>query len=239
MTDSLKSSTESPHKFLAVGGILLATCSIIFPGLFFERASTGYLDERLARDQLQVYEKLTPERLATLDIRKQQAFNDKNNLEAQLDKLNPGPNVPANSSAVDKLETQLGEVKREIKSIEDESHQLSLDLELRRVNAKHEEDFSFNRRRNSRVFMVAGGIMAVIGLLISFMGCWQWRKRLRRQPELIAKEAEPKLEGATESTNQIEQKPPAQLPEVAVSTPSQPIPVDVVQKDELSTVQTR
>jgi len=238
MTDLVKPA-DNLYKFMLVGGIVLAICFIIFPVVFFQRASIGYLDERRAERELPVHEQFTKERLESLDRHKQEATAKKNELEAQLQRFNSGSNASGNSSEVDKLQSRLDEAERKIESIEKDSSELELNLELRRKNAEYEKDLGRNERRDSRVFMMAGGVTAFICLLISFMGFWQWRKPLKLQARLIARQAEAKLGATTESDNQIEPKPPIQLPEVAVSTPSQPIPVDLSQTTKQADPKTR
>ena len=228
MTD-LARPADSLYKLMLVGGIVLAICFVIFPVIFFQRASMGYLDERQAERELPAHEQFTKERLESLDKYKQESADKKNKLEAQLQKLNSGPNASGNVSTVDKLQSRLDEAERKLESIEKDSSELRLNLELKRKNAEYEKELGTNQRRDSRVFMVAGAVAAFICLLISFIGFWQWRKPLKLQARLIAREAEAKLGASTEPNNQIEQKPPMQLTEVAESTPSEPIPVDLSQ----------
>ncbi|HEX6043277.1 MAG TPA: hypothetical protein VFZ22_02215 [Pyrinomonadaceae bacterium] len=209
MTDPIKPA-DSLYKIMIVGGIVLAICFVIFPVLFFQRASMGILDERQAERELPVYEQFVKERLESIDKHKQEAIDKKTRLEAQLKKLNP------ESSEVEKLRSRIDEADRNIESKEKDSSELRLNLELKRKNAEHEKEHGQNWRRDSRVFMVAGCVTAFIFLLISFIGFWQWRKPLKLQARLIA-------------NNEIEEKPPIALPEVAESNPAQPIPVDVAQ----------
>jgi hypothetical protein len=84
MMDPLK-PTDSLHKFMGVGGFLLAICSVIFPVWFFYRTSVEYLAQLRTYDELQVHEKFTGERLTTLDNRKREIVDEKNKLQAQLE----------------------------------------------------------------------------------------------------------------------------------------------------------
>ena len=196
--------TDNLYKFMGVGGIVLAISCIIFPVLFFQQTSMEYLAQLRSSDNWQVHERFTTERLTTLDIRKRQAADEKNKLQAQLDKLNSGSNAPGSSDEVDKLESRIKEVNRQIESIEDSSHELNLDLALRRANAKYEETVSTNRRRDSRVVLQLGLIAAIICCFVSFIGFWHWWKRLRRfRVEEIVAEAQ--LQAKTEPDNTLEQ----------------------------------
>jgi hypothetical protein len=170
---------DNLHKFMGLGGLFLALCFFILPALFFYRTSIEYLAQLRTSDKLQVHEKFTKERLTTLDNRKHQTINEKNKLEARLDKLNAASKASGNSIEIDKLQSRLDEVNLEIKSIEDTSYQMSFDLALRQIDAKNDEQLSINQRRNSRVVLVLGVIMGIGFSVTSFKGFKQWRRRLK------------------------------------------------------------
>jgi cytoskeletal protein RodZ len=121
-------------------------------------------------------------------------------------------NAGSNSTEVDKLEGLIREANREIESIADSSHDLSLNLALKRAQVNSEETVSFNRRRDSRVAIQVGAIAVLLGFVASLVGFWLWYKKLQRfQDRVVAKEAEDKLAPAV-ANKQIEQAPPPANP---------------------------
>jgi len=208
MTDPLKPPTDNRYNLMVVGGIVLGVSCVIFPVLLFLRTSMEYLTEYRASEELRVHEKFSTERSATLGIRKQQAAELKNKLQAQLKKLNPESRSPGNSGEVDKLDSRINEANSRIESIEDALHELSLNLELRRSNSDYEKTVSTNRRRNSRVVLLVGGITALIWF-VYFIGFWNRRKRAQRfQARIVAVEAEAQRQAKTAAGNKVEPATP-------------------------------
>jgi hypothetical protein len=175
-----------------------------------------YLAQLRSSDELEVHEKFINQRLETLKVREQQAINEKNKLQKRLD----GLNSVSDSAEVDRLEGRIKEANREIESIADSSHELSLNLALKRAQIKYEETVSFNGRRDARVVLVLGWFLGVIGAALAIVGFPLWYKKLQRyQDRVVKKEAEDKLSAAP-AKQQVEQEPSnkphqAKLPEPA------------------------
>ena len=204
---------------MGLGGLFLALCFVILPALFFYRVSNEYLAQLRASDELPVYEKYTTERLTTLENRKNQTAAQKNKLQEQLDKLTAESKGPANSVELDKLQSRLDEVNRELKSIEDNSFQMSFDLALRQIDAKNDEQLSINQSRNARVLLVLGVILGIAFSVVSIKGFKQWGKRLKG---VLIEE--------TEADAQIQAKTQADKPEQVKLAQPKLDPVKFAQK---------
>jgi hypothetical protein len=226
MMELFKPPTDNLYKFMALGGIVLFVAGVFVPPMVFQQTGMEYLAKLRGSDELRVHEEFTNQRLETLNLRAQRAIEEKNKLQKRLDELNSA----SNSAAVDKLDGQIKAAHREIESIEDSSHELSLNLALKRAQIKYEDTVSVNRRLISRVVLVAGWGLGLFGLIVSVIGFYWWYKHLQRfQDRLVAQEAEAQLGATTESNKQIEQKAPIQPTEVTVGKPTQPTQVDVPQ----------
>jgi hypothetical protein len=199
--------TDNLYKFMALSGIVLMVAFIV-PLAFFHQTGMEYLAQLRGSKELQVHEEFTNQRLETLKLREQQAIDRKKKLQKRLEGMNAG----SNSTEVDKLEGLIREANREIESIADSSHDLSLNLALKRAQVNSEETVSFNRRRDSRVAIQVGAIAVLLGFVASLVGFWLWYKKLQRfQDRVVAKEAEDKLAPAA-ANKQIEQAPPPANP---------------------------
>lgn len=226
MIDIFKPPTDNLYKFMGVSGIVLIVAGFILPPVLFRETGMEYLAQLRSREELKVHEEFTKQRLQTLDLRQQRAIDEKNKLQKRLNGLDSA----SNSGEVDKLEGRIKEANREIESIADASHELSLNLALKQAQTKNEETVSINRRRDSRLVVGLGWVVALIGVGFSVFGFWWWYKRLQKlQDGLVAKEAEEKLAAPTETNNRIEQKAPPQPGEVTVSKPAQPTKIDLSQ----------
>lgn len=146
-----------------------------------------YLAQLRGSDELRVHEEFVKQRLEVLKLREQQAIDEKNKLQQRLD----GLNAASNSTEVEKLEGRVKEANREIQSIADSSRELSFNLELKRAQVKSEETVSVNRSRDSRVLLVLGWIVGIIGAILAVTGFRLWYKRLQWfQDRAVVKEAE-------------------------------------------------
>lgn len=221
--DLLKPPTDNLYKFMAVGGIVLAVVCIIFPSMFFLQTSAEYLAYLRGRDELKVHEKFTKERLETLELRKQQTTDEKNKLEERLNQLTSPPRASGNSGEIEKLDSRIKEINRQLETLADASDQAKLDLGLKQAQIKHEETVSINRRRDSRYFVLFGWIVAVIGLYGSIIGFRRWDKRLQQfLDRILEKEAGGALKAKTEASNEVEQSPPSAKPtQVEVGEPTE------------------
>jgi hypothetical protein len=199
--------TDNLYKFMALSGIVLMVAFIV-PLAFFHQTGMEYLAQLRGSKELQVHEEITNQPLETLNLREQQAIDRKKKHQKRLEAMNAG----SNSTEVDKLEGLIREANREIESIADSSHDLSLNLALKRAQVNSEETVSFNRRRDSRVAIQVGAIAVLLGFVASLVGFWLWYKKLQRfQDRVVAKEAEDKLAPAV-ANKQIEQAPPPANP---------------------------
>lgn len=207
MMDLLKPPTDNLYKFQAVGGIALIVAGLIFPVLFFLQTGMEYLAQLRGRDEFNVQETFTKERLKALKDREQQAVREKNELEQRLNQPTSASTVSGNSGEIEKLESRIKETNRQIESIADASHEASLDLELKRAQVKNAETVIFNRRRDSRYLLVVGLVIIGIGLYYLFVGFRRWGKRLQRfQDIIVEKEAKEALDANTEASHEV---PPA------------------------------
>jgi hypothetical protein len=213
MMDLLKPPTDNLYKFQAVGGIALTLAGFIFPILFFLQTGMEYLGQLRGRDEFKVHEEFTKQRRQTLELRKQQAADEKNKLLKRLNQLTSAPQEGHNSGEIDKLDTRIRDTDRQLELLADALHEANLNLALKEAQIKNEETVSFNRRRNSRYFMVIGIVIAGIGLFYTYIGFRRWGKRLQLfQDIIVQKEAEAKLKAKTEIINQVEQGTPCDNP---------------------------
>ncbi len=214
--------TDNLYKFMAVSGIVLIIAGFFVPPVFFLQAGMEYLTQLRGSDELKVQRKFTAERLETLKLRGDRAKEELKRL-GEL-------KVPSNSAEADKLESRKKEAEHEIESIEDASHELSLNLALKQAQTDYEEMVSFNRRLSARMFVLGGWIVGLMGFFFSFIGFRRWYKRLQKfQDRLVAKEAEEKLAAANTANNPIDQKPVIDAPEVIPAKPTPPTQVNLPQ----------
>jgi len=200
MMDVLQPPTDNLYKFLAVSGVVLFIAGMFAPLVLFQQTGMEYLEQLRGSEELQVQEKFTNERLETLKQRELQATEEKKKLQKRLDGLKAAPNSPE----VDKLEGRIKETNREIESIADSAHDLSLNLALKRAQTNYEETVSVNRRAISRLVLRVGWIIGLIGAATSIIGFRRWYKRLQKfQDRVVAKEAEAKL--GTNAANEEKQ----------------------------------
>jgi hypothetical protein len=200
MMDVLQPPTDNLYKFLAVSGVVLFIAGMFGPLVLFQQTGMEYLEQLRGSEELQVQEKFTNERLETLKQRELQATEEKKKLQKRLDGLKAAPNSPE----VDKLEGRIKEANREIESITDSAHDLSLNLALKRAQTNYEETVSVNRRAISRLVLRVGWIIGLIGAATSIIGFRRWYKRLQKfQDRVVAKEAEAKL--GTNAANEEKQ----------------------------------
>ncbi|HKR15386.1 MAG TPA: hypothetical protein VJT15_25190 [Pyrinomonadaceae bacterium] len=196
--------TDNLYKFVALSGIVLFLAGFLIPPVFFQETGMEYLKQLRGSDELQVQERFVNQRLETLKLRERQAIDERDKLQKRLVELNAASNSPE----VEKLEGRIKEANREVQSIADASYELSLSLELKRAQVNSEDTVSFNRRRDSRVFLVGGWIVGFIGFFIfAPIGFVLWYKKLQRHQDLVcAKEAQDKL-AAAPANKRIEREP--------------------------------
>lgn len=196
--------TDNLYKFVALSGIVLFLAGFLIPPVFFQETGMEYLKQLRGSDELQVQERFVNQRLETLKLRERQAIDERDKLQRRLVELNAASNSPE----VEKLEGRIKEANREVQSIADASYELSLSLELKRAQVNSEDTVSFNRRRDSRVFLVGGWIVGFIGFFIfAPIGFVLWYKKLQRHQDLVcAKEAQDKL-AAAPANKRIEREP--------------------------------
>lgn len=207
--------TDNLYKFMALSGIVLVAAFGV-PLVFFHQAGTEYLDQLFGSKELEVQEKFANERLGMLEGRKQQLLNRKNELQNRLNGLKRA----STSTDADKLEGQIKEAENEIEKIDDSSHDLSLNLELKRAQVAHEETISYNRSRDSLVLMVVGALWVLLGLALSIVGFTLWYKKLQRyQDRKVIEEAKIKI--AADSTDEQNKPAPPAPPIEAESKASQ------------------
>ena len=185
--------TDNLYKFVALSGIVLFLAGFLIPPVSFQETGMEYLKQLRGSDELQVQERFVNQRLETLKLRERQATDERDKLQKRLVELN----AASNSTEVEKLEGRIKEANREVQSIADASYELSLSLELKRAQVNFEDTVSFNRTRDSRVFLVGGWIVGLIGFFIAPIGFVLWYKKLQRHQDLMcAKEAQDKLAAA-------------------------------------------
>jgi hypothetical protein len=190
MMDLLKPPTDNLYKFIAVSGVVLIVAGLAYPPVFFHQTGMEYLTQVRSSKELEVHEKFIKERLETLNLRQQQAIDEKTKLQKRLNELNSA----ARSTEVDKLEGRIKEANREIESIADASHELKLNLALKQAQTESEETVSLNNRRDSRLIILVGWGAALFGLFFAGLGFRLWHKRLQKfQDQLVEKEATAKL----------------------------------------------
>lgn len=201
----LKPPSDNLHKLMAVGGIVLTVSCLIFPAFFFLRTSIGYLALLRADDEWQVYDDFSKTRLEMLKKRKQETAEGRDKLQEQL-KLCSGSKVSGNSGACNKLQIRKNEADHKIESIEDASHELSFNLALRQVNAKHDRTLSTNESRDSRFVIVMGWIAAFFCSLVSFIGFRHWWKQVKQfQAHRVAMAADAQRQAKTEADKKRKQ----------------------------------
>lgn len=218
--------TDNLYKFMAVGGIVLIVAGFIFPPVLFRETGMEYLAQLRGKNELKVHEEFTRQRSQTLDSRKQQAIDEKSELQKRLDSA-------SNSAEVDRLEGRIKEANRAIESMEDASQELNLNLALKQAQIQNEATVSFNRQRDSRRIMLLGWIVALIGLGFSFFGFRWWYKHLQWFQDLqVAREAEETgatVRASTMANQKFEQRPSLEPTQEPVSSLRQPTQVDLPQ----------
>lgn len=198
--------TDNLYKFVALSGIVLIVAGLTIPPVFFHQTGMEYLAQLHDSKEFEVQEKFVNERLPILDGRKEQVLNQKDNLQQRLDRLKSA----SPSTEVDKVEGQIKEANHEIEKIEDSSHELTLNLELKRAQIKYEETVSANRLSLSRLFLMLGFGAVIFGICISILGFTLWYKKLQRyQDRKVTEEA--KIKSADDSTDE-QNKPPEPAP---------------------------
>jgi hypothetical protein len=163
---------------MAVGGIVLFVAGFFVPLTFFRQSGMEYLAYLKGSDELKVHEKFTKLRLETLERRRQQAADEKDNLQRRLIKLDSS-NASGNDVEIEKLENRIKEADRQIESIVDASYQATLEFELKQIQTKSEETVSINQRRDSRLFIIAGWVIALLGALLTCTGLYRWNQRVQ------------------------------------------------------------
>jgi DNA repair exonuclease SbcCD ATPase subunit len=220
MIDFLKPPTDNLYKFMAVAGTVLVIAGL-YPALFFHQTGMEYLAYIRSSNEAKEHAKFTQERLATLDTRKQQAEGEKNELQAQLHKLNSGLSAAGNSAQIDKLESRINEADRRIESIEDAAHELRLDLALKQAHVRSEETVSLNRASDARFAVLVGWCVALTGAFLAFRGFFRWDRKLQHfQDRIVEKEAEAQLKATTETVDNVKHATP-KPPQVEVAEPSE------------------
>ena len=189
--------TDNLYKFLAVSGVVLVIAGFYFPPVFFRQTGMEYLEQLRGSKELEVREEFAKERLDTLTLREQQTLDEKNKLQKRLD----GLKSPSNSTEINKLEDQVKEDNREIQSIADSAYELRLNLALRRAQINYEETVGVNQRRISRLVLLIGWVMGLVGAATAIIGFRRWYRRLQMfQDRLVSKQSEAKL--ATDAANE-------------------------------------
>jgi hypothetical protein len=190
--------TDNLYKFLAVSGVVLIVAGAYYPPVFFRQTGMEYLEQLRGSKELEVQEEFGKERLETLELREQQALDQKNKLQKRLAELKSS----SNSTEVDKLEGRVKEANREIESIVDSASELRLNLAMKRAQVKHEETVSINGRRDSRLVLIVGGVGVLIGIFFAVAGFCLWYKKVQRfQDRVVTKETRTKV--ATVANEQI------------------------------------
>lgn len=198
--------TDNLYKFVALSGIVLFLAGFLIPSVFFQETGMEFLEQLRGSDELRVQEEFVKQRLETLEGRGNEA-------RAQRDKLQNELKTASNPTQIEKLEDRIKEVNREIQSIADASYELRLNLELKRAQVKSDETVSYNRRRDSRVLLVGGWIVGLIGFVIAPLGFVLWYRKLQRHQDLLAEqEAEEKLAAASAAKELIRKTSPNQSP---------------------------
>jgi hypothetical protein len=206
--------TDNLYKFMAVSGLAFIVAGIVVPSSFFRATRMESVAVLRGSKELEVQEKFTNQRLGTLKLREQEAIDRKNRLHQRLE----GMNSASNSTEVDKLEGQIKEANREIESIADSSHELSLNLALKRAQLNSEEMVSIDQRRDSWLFLGVGAIGVLLGIVVSSLGFGLWFKRLQQFQD---REAADKAEAVLAVNAMNEQNVPTQ--------PNQPTQVNVTE----------
>jgi DNA repair exonuclease SbcCD ATPase subunit len=156
-----------------------------------------YLKSIAGDDELAAHKRLAEERNRVLDRRKQEVEDERAKLKQRLASLAPLKSNANVLNEIDKLEAAINDAKKQIEAIEDASHEFNLNLELKNAQAKQQRTFSINETRNSRLVVVVGWVIAIIGLALAFWGFWGWYKRIQVfQDEILKKQATATINGS-------------------------------------------
>ena len=181
MIDLVKPPTDNLYKFIAVGGLVLMVLGVIYAPWLFYRSTWETLKSAQADAELEVHRKFAKERQKTLDARKQQIEVERDTLKkriAELGFVNDKNNNPAASAEIDRLETRMRDTNAAADALADAEHEKNLSLELKEAQAAHQRTVNENERRNTRIIIVIGILVAIAGLGVSVLGFRLWYKRV-------------------------------------------------------------